>query len=384
MELTLNRQDLVQVSATCRKTMRLLPSSKKKKQQVVVGDDTGSLLVFGMKRYEEETIHKTPATGKEISRIEFGGVDDERDKIFWASGSTIRAMTKKGKEYLRFNTNVTETIRSMYVGEEDIHTGGDYIYNYFVSCKDQGFYMATDRINDLTCEHVSESAKPEVILGCQDRVVRVLQGSELLFEQAMDGPVVTLERYHNPHPGKGAAAVQGGGFGPSSPDKRASYDANDGSFKEIVYGTENGQLGLLLVDSKLMRRGWVVDPVLEGRRSKSGGVQCICTADISHDGIKDLIIGRDDGQLEVWSFDMGPHPKLVFERALHESITSVDCGLVCNSSTASSPTSTSTTSSSRGRTSRSRCRSCRGRLRTTPSTPSSLSSCADARLDASG
>ena len=32
MELSLNRQDLLQVSATCRKTMRLLPMGKKKAQ----------------------------------------------------------------------------------------------------------------------------------------------------------------------------------------------------------------------------------------------------------------------------------------------------------------------------------------------------------------
>ena len=43
-----------------------------------------------------------------MSRIELGGVDDERDKVFWASGGTIRAITKKGKEYLKLTTNVTE------------------------------------------------------------------------------------------------------------------------------------------------------------------------------------------------------------------------------------------------------------------------------------
>ena len=165
--------------------------------------------------------------------------------------------------------------------------------------------MSTDRVNDLTCEHVTGGARPEVVMGCQDRMVRVLQGSDLLFEQAMDGPVLTLQKYHNPQIGK-AEVGQGSGFGPSSPDKRAAaaaarYHANDGSFKEMVYGTENGQLGLLLLNNKLMRRGWVVDPVLEGRRAKSGGVQCIATADISHDGIKDLIIGRDDGQVTACS-----------------------------------------------------------------------------------
>lgn len=279
MELSLHRQDLAQVSATCRKTLRLLPASKRKPQKLVVGDDTGALFCFGMKRSEQEFAFKLPPTGKEVSRIELGGVDEERDKIFWASGSTVRATTKKGKEYLKFNTNSTETIRSMYVGDEDLHTGGEYIYNQFIALKDTGYFMSSDRINDLTCEHVSHGPKPEVVLGCQDRMVRVLKpsGSELLFEQAMNGPVSTLEKYYNPPTGTERDAwSQRAGFGPSTPVKRTIVDTNDGSFKEIVYGTDNGQLGLLFLGADIMRRGWVVDPVEEGRRSKSGGVQCIC------------------------------------------------------------------------------------------------------------
>ena len=84
------------------------------------------------------------------------------------------------------------------------------------------------RINDLTCEYVSGGAKPDAILACQDRFVRVLQGSEVgtaapfapashgplspraraaraacaisrlrvqvHYEAAIDGPVVTIER----------------------------------------------------------------------------------------------------------------------------------------------------------------------------------------------
>lgn len=79
-----------------------------------------------------------------------------------------------------------------------------------------------------------------------------------------------------------------------------------------------------------MRRGWTIDPVLEGRRGKSGGVQCVCSHDITKDGVKDVLVGRTDGGVEVWSFDTGPQPQLVFERALQESVTAVDCGLITN------------------------------------------------------
>ena len=218
--------------------MRMLPTSKKKLQKVVIGDASGSLLCFGIKRDQVEQAFKTVATGKEVSRIELGGVGEERDKIFWASGGTICGMTKKGKEYLKLNTNVTETIRSMYVGDDDIHTGGEYIYTQFVQCKDTHFFMASDRINDLTCEHVTGQARAEAVLACQDRMVRVIGGSDLVFEAAMDGPVTTIERYDNrPAEGQPGAAV---GFGRMGQPAPASHATNDGSCKELVYGTENG------------------------------------------------------------------------------------------------------------------------------------------------
>ena len=74
MELTLTRQELLQVSSTCRKTMRLLPLGKKKQQKVVVGDETGTVQCFGMKKDGVvETIFKTPTGEREVGRIEVAG-----------------------------------------------------------------------------------------------------------------------------------------------------------------------------------------------------------------------------------------------------------------------------------------------------------------------
>ena len=64
-----------------------------------------------------------------------------------------------------------------------------------------------------------------------------------------------------------------------------------------------GAFGQLLMDGETMRRGWVVDPVLENRRGKAGGVQCICVADVTRDGVKDLLVGRDDGTADGVAVD---------------------------------------------------------------------------------
>ena len=271
MELTLTRQELLQVSSTCRKTMRLLPLGKKKQQKVVVGDETGTVQCFGMKKDGVvETIFKTPTGEREVGRIEVAGAGGKSDasgeepvKIFFASGGTVRGLLRKGKEFLRFNTNLTEPIRSMYVQDDHIFTGGEYIFNHFYQLKDTAFFMSNDRINDLTAEFVTGGSRAEAVLACQDRMIRVLTGSDLLYEVSIDGPAVTIERYHNPVPSAGAPSQ---GFGPSSPG--AAHVQNDGRFKELLYGTENGLIGQLLLDASMMRRGWVVDPALEGRRGK--------------------------------------------------------------------------------------------------------------------
>ena len=143
--------------------------------------------------------------------------------------------------------------------------------------------------------------------------------------------MLTVDRYSNVQASELESARKGGGSGfAMAPSETPGFETNDGRFKELVFGTENGMVGQLLMNEHEMRRGWVIDPTLEGRRGKAGGVQCIAAHDITKDGVKDLLIGRDDGGIEVWSFDTGPQPKLVFEKALQESITSLECGLVTN------------------------------------------------------
>jgi len=52
--------------------------------------------------------------GQKISRLELGGaIGTIKEKIFVSSGSEVRGYTRKGKQFLAFETNSTEAVNSM-------------------------------------------------------------------------------------------------------------------------------------------------------------------------------------------------------------------------------------------------------------------------------
>lgn len=55
-------------------------------------------------------------------------------------------MTKKGKEFFRFTTALTEAISHLGVAESHIWAGCQYIHNHFIEATDSGLYMSPDRI----------------------------------------------------------------------------------------------------------------------------------------------------------------------------------------------------------------------------------------------
>ena len=52
--------------------------------------------------------------GVKYTRLELGGpVGQARDRIFCSAGAEVRGFTKKGKQFLTFDTNLTESIQTM-------------------------------------------------------------------------------------------------------------------------------------------------------------------------------------------------------------------------------------------------------------------------------
>uniref|UniRef100_A0AAR2KPF3 Bardet-Biedl syndrome 7 protein homolog n=1 Tax=Pygocentrus nattereri TaxID=42514 RepID=A0AAR2KPF3_PYGNA len=297
MELSLNHVDYLQVGVTSQKTMKLLPAvGRKATQKVAVADHDGVVNCFGMKKGEAVPVFKS-LPGQKISRLELGGaLGTPQEKIFVCSGSEVRGYTKKGKQFLSFEANLTESINAMHVSGADLFVCASYIYNHYCDCKDQDYYLSGDKINDIVCLPVETVGRTVPILACQDRVLRILQGSELLYDFEVPGPPSVLE-LHNRDGGKNG--------------------------EEVLYGTADGKLGLVQLTSSAPVSKWEVD-----NEKKKGGVLCIDTFDILGDGVKDILVGRDDGTVEVYGLDSSGEPTLRFENVLSESVTSIQGGCV--------------------------------------------------------
>nr|XP_020637125.1 Bardet-Biedl syndrome 7 protein isoform X1 [Pogona vitticeps] len=297
MDLSLNRVDYLQVGVTSQKTMKLLPTSgRKATQKVVIGDHDGVITCFGIKKGEAVPIFKT-LPGEKIARLELGGaLNTLQEKIFVAAGSEVRGFTKKGKQFLSFNTNLTENIKAMHISGSDLFLGASYIYNHYCDCKDQHYYLSGDKINDVLCLPVEKLSSIIPVLACQDRVLRILQGSDLLYEMEVPGPPSVL-------------ALNNGNGGDSG--------------EEVLFGTSDGKIGLVEITGVSPVEKWKI-----GNEKKRGGILCMDSFDILGDGVKELLIGRDDGMLEIYSFENSKNPVLRFEYALSESVTSVHGGCV--------------------------------------------------------
>lgn len=144
--------------------------------------------------------------------------------------SQIRGVTKKGKEFFRFDTNLTEEIRLVRVKDVNIFTAGEFSFCRFVESKDVGFMMAPDRINDILVAPVTSTSSPgapNCVLGCKDRKLRVLEGSNTHYEAPAGGSVSCTAELRS---GAASAAEPGAPRLPGEP-------------LELVFGTENGMVG---------------------------------------------------------------------------------------------------------------------------------------------
>lgn len=297
MELNLTRVDYLQVGVTSSKSMRLLPPQiPGKPQRIVVGDHNGELQCLGMKEGEAVPVFNATLK-KKITRVELGGpVGGTRERIFATSGSEIKGYTKKGKNFLSFDTSLAEPIQTMYVEGAELFTCGNYVYNHYHDCKDANHFLSADSICDVICIPTNKVPAVTPVLACQDRVLRVLQDSDLLYEVEVPGPPSVMQLYGN----------DGGEEG-----------------DEILYGTSDGRVGLVQIGRMAPSHRWELP-----NEKRNGGVLALDSYDITADGVLDLIVGRDDGLVEIYSYDESDEPIFRFKQQLSESVTSVQGGVI--------------------------------------------------------
>ena len=172
------------------------------------------------------------------------------------------------------------------------------MYHIFNNCKDLNFYMANDRINRMiTVKNPNDVKNYHAVLGCQDRTIKILQGGDMYYDCTVNGPVTALSNY---------------------PSK--------GNKNRVIYGTSNGIIGQCELDADDITKSWTAESINNNVKKISGSINCITSADITQDGVHDIIVGRDDGALEIWGFDINGEPQNIYHKQLTESVSSVDSG----------------------------------------------------------
>lgn len=127
----------------------------------------------------------------------------QAEKLFMSIGQQIKGFNKKGKEFFKFNTNVSENICKLHIEGVKIFISGDYILTSFYDTKDNTYLIAQDRIHDMLMLPRRENAidNPDIVLACQDRCLRFANstGPTTLGWHQSDvqavGPVSSLHAY---------------------------------------------------------------------------------------------------------------------------------------------------------------------------------------------
>ena len=61
-----------------------------------------------------------------------------------------------------------------------------------------------------------------------------------------------------------------------------------------------------------------------------GGVACLSTFDLSGDGVEEIVVGRDDGVVEVYSMDDSDQPRLKFTHVSTTTYVVMQLETVCS------------------------------------------------------
>ncbi|XP_063232547.1 Bardet-Biedl syndrome 7 protein homolog isoform X2 [Bacillus rossius redtenbacheri] len=301
VQLDLSRVDYMVVGITAPQTMKLLPNQGAKlSQKVAVADRDGVVQVFSLKRGDVQVAFKT-LPGPPAACLELGGaIGTVQDKIFVALKNEVHGYLKKGKLFLAFDTNQTEHISSMHVSGSNLLVCGRHVYSQFYDCVDTNSYVCGDQINDVVALPAEKSGRLVPVLACEDGAVRVLDRSQ-------EAHCVRL---------------------PSAPAVLGLYRGDGGDAgDQVLYGAADGSVGLLQVS-----RTGVTSRLLLLPDAGLAAVTCMDCYDLTGDGTGDLLVGRQDGSLEVYPLpDPGEEAQLGASRlsyTCNESITSIQGGVV--------------------------------------------------------
>ncbi|XP_016910045.2 Bardet-Biedl syndrome 7 protein homolog [Apis cerana] len=291
MTLPLSRIDYATVGVTSRRTTKIFPATEHRHtQKFAVADHDGILYVYGMKKGELQLSFKS-LPGLKINKLVLGG--SGYDKIYIAQGNTVKGYTKKGKLFLEFDTNLIDSISALYVLGPDLAACARDLYHRYHDCKDADSYLAGETLYDVVLLS-AEGSIIFAILACGDCAIRVLHGTKTPAILRLPNIPTVLSIYR---------------------------EGNVESKERVLVGTMDGKVGLLILQgNKTLRITWLLN-------MNGSEITSLDTYELQ-DGL-DILIGRQDGTVEVYTFpEEDTLASLRYRYNASESISSVIGGII--------------------------------------------------------
>nr|CDP96655.1 BMA-OSM-12 [Brugia malayi] len=305
MELTLTRIDYAQIGTTCKRSMRIIPTNQNTKKKskfldkIVCGGHSGTVLCFGRKDGETQVIFKTPPGPKVVCICLGGALGMIQDKIFCAYEDRVKGYTKKGKQFLTFDSNMVEPISCMYIYGVEMFLCAERNFNHFHDCVDANTYLCGDQINDVLCLPIVEGSWVgrgiTPIIACNDKTIKVIEGSKLSYEIGLNDIPNVLHLF-----------------------------MNDGGFnkQKVLYGTKDGHLGLVDLSPETGTLIWEIPT------KNASTITCICCYPMTNGSTPNIIIGKEDGLIELYVVDSTDKATFCQSYQCEDSVLNVQCGRV--------------------------------------------------------
>ena len=148
------------------------------------------MTMFSLTLPSEQNNFKTLPKEKKISSVAVS-----KDKAFFSSNRIVRGITKKGKEYYKLDTSVPDDIINLSAHAPNIYATGEYIMYQYSDSVEQSFFMSPDRINAMTSFNALDPTVEDAVLGCNDRIIRIVRNSNIILEVVVEGATSSLSPY---------------------------------------------------------------------------------------------------------------------------------------------------------------------------------------------
>ena len=248
------------------------------------------------------TAFKTLPTNQAITSLSLGLGPDQGSKIFASSHAAMRGLTKKGNDFYKMNLPPNEGSTTVRVHNNSVFIAGRQVIHQYTDGEPahEPYHLdGAARISAYTIAPIGAGGRPGAqaddaswwpLLGRSDGKIEVLKKGEPYLSLPTEGAVSCLT-YH-----AGSVATMPG-------NKHAGR-------VEIIYGTNTGGVAQIYVDDRAARRGWALPASSQGgggggdRDTNENAVTAIHTgADLTRDGVPEVVIGRANGTLEVYRTD---------------------------------------------------------------------------------